>query len=196
MRARERLDAGQYDEAVKVCEETYSETRTLPSLSMLAWAYYLAGRLGDAEISQRRWLASAKVEPGTRMAEFARGLARLGLYLLAREKWAEAEASLRECLALASPEAWTTFEARALLGRALLGQKKHDEAKPHLLRGYEGMKQQEAAIPPREKARLAETVDGLIELYTALEKPDEVKKWQAERANYTRKDEPKKSDKK
>jgi len=32
--------------------------------------------------------------------------------------------------------------------------------------------------------RLPEVVDRLIELYTATEKPDEVKKWQPERATY------------
>jgi serine/threonine protein kinase len=170
MRARKRLDAGQYDEAVKVCEELYSETRTLPSLSMLAWMYYLAGRLADAERAQRQWLASAKGEDGAGSADFVRGLARLGLYLLAREKWAEAEASLRECLALAgetSPEAWTTFDAKSKIGAALLGQKKYADAEPLLLAGYNGLKKREKSIPPQGRPRLAEAADRLIELYTA-----------------------------
>ena len=45
------------------------------------------------------------------------------------------------------PEGLPTFYARSLLGRALLGQKKHAEAEPLLLQGYEGVKQRAARIP-------------------------------------------------
>jgi hypothetical protein len=57
-------------------------------------------------------------------------------------------------------------------------------AEPLLLAGYEGMKQREKTIPPRSQVRLSEALDPLIELSTAMNKPDEVKKWQAERAKY------------
>ena len=53
-----------------------------------------------------------------------------------------------------------------------------------LLAGYKGMKQRETAIPEQGKIRLPEALDRLIELYTATDKPDEVQKWQAERARY------------
>ena len=46
------------------------------------------------------------------------------------------------------------------------------------------MKQREAMIPEQAKVRLPEALDRLIDLYTATNKPDEVKKWQAERAKY------------
>ena len=52
------------------------------------------------------------------------------------------------------------------------------------LKGYEGMKQREKTIPPQGQTRLPEALDRLIDLYTATNKPDEVKKWQAERAKY------------
>jgi eukaryotic-like serine/threonine-protein kinase len=51
-------------------------------------------------------------------------------------------------------------------------------------KGYEGMKQREKTIPPIGKVRTPEALDRLIELSTATNKPDEVKKWQAERAKY------------
>jgi hypothetical protein len=44
------------------------------------------------------------------------------------------------------------------------------------------MKEREKAIPPQGRVRLSEAVDRLIELYIATNKPDEVKKWRAERA--------------
>ena len=46
------------------------------------------------------------------------------------------------------------------------------------------MKQREKTIPPQGSIRLPEALDRLIELSTATNKPDEVKKWQAERAKY------------
>lgn len=82
------------------------------------------------------------------------------------------------------PDAWTKFNTQSLLGGALLGQQKHAEAEPPLLAGYEGLTQREKSIPPQASARLPEAVERLIELYTATNKPDEVKWWQTERAKY------------
>jgi hypothetical protein len=101
--------------------------------------------------------------------------------------FAQAEPLLRECLAIsakAEPDAWTTFNTRSLLGAALLGQKKLDEAKPLLRDGYDGLKARAKLIPQSSAARLPEAVDRLIELYTATNQPDEVEKWRAERAKY------------
>jgi len=55
---------------------------------------------------------------------------------------------------------------------------------PPLLAGYEGMKQREKTILEQGKVRIPEAIERLIEFYTATNKPDEVKKWQAERAKY------------
>ena len=84
------------------------------------------------------------------------------------------------------PDAWTTFNTQSMLGGALLGQKKSADAEPLLVKGYEGMKQREKTIPnvPQTATRLPDALDRLIELYTATNKPDEAKKWQAERAKY------------
>jgi hypothetical protein len=57
--------------------------------------------------------------------------------------------------------------------------------RPLPLAGYEGLKQREKTIPPQDKIRLPEAIDRLIELYTATNRPDEAKKWQAERAKDT-----------
>ncbi len=102
----------------------------------------------------------------------------------------EAEPLLRDCLTIREktrPDAWTTFNARRLLGSALLGQKKYADAEPLILKGYEGMKEREKSIPKSGGAnkRISQALDGLIELYTATNKPEEVKKWQAERAKYS-----------
>jgi tetratricopeptide (TPR) repeat protein len=97
---------------------------------------------------------------------------------------------LRRCLTRrqqATPNAWQTFNTQSMLGGALLDQKKYAEAEPLLLKGYEGMKTREKTIPKQGGAelRMPETLDRLIELYTAINKPDEAKKWRAERAKYS-----------
>ncbi len=97
---------------------------------------------------------------------------------------------LRECLnrrQRTSLASWRASHTRSLLGEALVGQKKYAEAEPLLVAGYEGMKGRAVTIPDDRKARLPEAVDRLIELYTAMNKPDEVKKWRAERAKYAQK---------
>jgi hypothetical protein len=73
-----------------------------------------------------------------------------------------------------------------LVGGARLGQKNYAEAEPLLLKGYEGMQFREKTIPQQGggELRVPEALDRLIELYTALNRPDEAKKWQAEREKY------------
>src|SRR5262249_13447654 len=93
----------------------------------------------------------------------------------------------RECLAIrekTQPDVWSTFNTKSMLGGALLGQKKHAEAEPLLLAGYEGMKRRQKTIPTQARVRLAEGLDRLIELYIATNQPDEVKKRRDERAKY------------
>jgi hypothetical protein len=109
------------------------------------------------------------------------------LSLLQQKKWTEAEPFVRESVAIREqkePDDWRTFNTQSMLGGVLVGQKKYAEAEPLLLKGYEGMKEREKTIPPQGRSRLAEAIDRLIELYSAANKTDEVKKWRAERAKY------------
>jgi tetratricopeptide (TPR) repeat protein len=59
----------------------------------------------------------------------------------------------------------------------LLGQKKYAEAEPLLVKGYEGMKQLEKSMDPRQKRRLREAVERLAQLHEAIDKKDEAAKW-------------------
>jgi WD40 repeat protein/serine/threonine protein kinase len=139
-------------------------------------AALLQGQLTEA------WKALSKDDPN-----LAALLAQIGRACLEQEQWAEAEPFLGECLAIREkiqPDAWATFNTQSSLGESLLGQKKYAEAEALLLKGYEGMKAREATIPPLAIFRLPETCERLIDLYTATNRPDDVKKWQAERAIY------------
>ena len=114
-------------------------------------------------------------------------LAKWSSSLLGAKAYPEAEPVLREALAIrekSQPDAWTTFNTQSMLGGALFGQKKYADAEPLLLKGYEGLKARETTIPEQGKVRLPEALDRLIELYTATNKPDDAKKWRAERAKY------------
>jgi hypothetical protein len=71
-----------------------------------------------------------------------------------------------------------------MLGAALVGQKKFADAEPLLLKGYQGMKEREKDMTPNDAMRIPEALNRLIELYTALEKSDEVNKYKALLAEY------------
>jgi serine/threonine protein kinase len=106
----------------------------------------------------------------------------LSLILLTLSKFAEAEPLLRECLSIreeSQPDAWTTFNTKSMLGGALLGQKKYDEAEPLLLDGFRGMKEREAAIPPRAATRLPQAAQRLVDLYTARGDDAKTAEWRA-----------------
>jgi serine/threonine protein kinase len=142
---------------------------------------YAADRQFDkAEAWARRWLA--QTEPQS--PAYAAALVSLGSALLGQEKWAEAEKTLTECLALREkqqPDAWYTFSTMSRLGGALVGQKKYAEAEPLLLKGYEGVKARADQIPPPYKqVNLSQALDRLVQLYEALGKPDEAARWRKE----------------
>jgi hypothetical protein len=146
-----------------------------------------AGEYAKLAHLQEEQLAEARRTLPKDSLQLASPLDQLGLSLLQQKKWIEADPHLRESLAIREkkePDNWRTFNTTSLFGGALLGQKTYGEAEPLLLKGYDGMKRREKTIPPESRVRLSEALDRLIDFYTVTNKPDEVKKWQAERARY------------
>jgi hypothetical protein len=113
-------------------------------------------------------------------------LATISLNLLQQKKWTEAETVLREVLAIrerTAPDDWNTFNAKSMLGGALLGQEKYADAEPLLRAGYDGMKLRAGKIPTAaRRPRLAEALDRLIELAEATNRPDDARMWNDEKA--------------
>ncbi len=187
---------GKIDLALPLHEETLKLSKaklgpdhpdTLTSMNNLASAYQAAGKLDLAIPLFEEALKLRKAKLGRDHPDTIGTMAYLGLLLIEKRLFAEAEPLLRECLAIrekTKPDAWTTFNAKRMLGSALLGQKKYADAEPLLLKGYEGMKEREKSIPAQSRTRIPEALDALIELYTATSNSEEVKKWQAERAKY------------
>ncbi len=188
--------AGKLDLAIPLDEETLKLRKakigpdhpdTLTTMNNLALAYTSAGKLDLAVplYEETLKLRTAKLGPDHRQT--LETMASLGRSLMKIQAFTRAEQMLRNCLAAREkvrPDGWQTFDAKSLLGGALLGQKKYADAEPYLRQGYEGMKQREKMIPIPKASVLPDALDRLIELATATNRPDEVKKWQAERAKY------------
>jgi non-specific serine/threonine protein kinase/serine/threonine-protein kinase len=139
-----------------------------------------------AERWRRAWMEHVREKDGAESPAYASELAGLGLNLLRQRRWTEAESVLDDALKLQrtqAPEAWTTFNTMSLLGAALAGHNKHAEAEPLLLKGYQGMKVRLKSMPPESKVRLPESAHRLVELYRAMKKDDEARKWQQTLAN-------------
>ena len=147
---------------------------TLKTVNGLAMAYQSAGLMLVAEAENPSIVMKDD-------GELAGLLAVIGHKLLQHEQFPTAETCLRVSLKLAEkvwPDDWGVFNTKSMLGGALAGQKKFQEAEPLLVEGYEGMKEREANIPPAAKTRLAEAIRRLVDLYTAWDRPEEVAKWQ------------------
>ena len=132
----------------------------------------------------RELAAFWREQAGADSPQYAGALAALGLNLLEQQKPADpgAPGLLRECLLIrekTEPDAWTTFHTQSLLGISLLGQKNYSAAEPLLLSGYAGMKEREGKLRSQGKARLTDSLDRLIQLYDAWDKPDQAAEWRA-----------------
>jgi tetratricopeptide (TPR) repeat protein len=140
-----------------------------------------ARQFGEAEAWRRKGLAVVKERFGADSELYAGQLGFLGRNLLRQQKWADAEAALRDSLAIRAqrePDDWRTFDTRSLLGGALLGQKKYAEAEPLLALGYEGLKRHRDQIRP--PGLLAAALERLVQLYAATGRPDKAAEYRQE----------------
>jgi serine/threonine protein kinase len=154
----------------------------------LAAAYETIRQYDRAEAPYRAVLTACRRKPEP--TALAGALAALGSNLLRQERYADAEALLRECLDIRKghqPANWQTSDARSALGASLLGQKHYAEAEPLLTEGYRGLKDVAATIPaPMRTQRLSEAVDRLVRLYEATGNQEQAAKWRQERETVTR----------
>jgi serine/threonine protein kinase len=122
---------------------------------------------------------------------YALTLDALGLNLLRQQKWAEAEAVLREDVAIRekikNPHTnLVAANARSMLGSSLVGQKKFAEAEPLLLQGYQGLKQMTNVAVFGWSARdvamplVKQAIERLVQLYEGWGKTDETARWRRE----------------
>jgi hypothetical protein len=152
----------------------------------LARAYIEAGRGAEAVPHFAGFIAVRRQQLGAGTPSLAWLLARISADLLDAGQPAAAEPYLRESLAIRDklePDLWTTFDTRALLGAALLGQGKGAEGVPLLEVGYHGLKARTAAIPAAlRRPSLARALDHLVRHAEEVGPPEAAARWRKERA--------------
>ncbi len=183
---------GRTPEALLLLEEAYQASKKYSLfgylIGTLTDAYIQAGRREDAVKLIVETAADAKSSMPPQSLELANTLASTCLGMIKLRMFVEAEALLRETLELRQklqPDRWNTFAVRAMLGVSLLGQERYEEAEPHLVEGYDGMKSREATIPPPGRIRVPESLDRLIELYTRTGKSEQAAKYRTLREAYS-----------
>lgn len=189
--------ARKLDRALPLYEQAFTLQRaklgpnhpaTLSSMASLAMAEKESGKLDAAATRMLALAELAKAQGGDESPRRLGAMAALGEIQLLRKAWTDAESILREVLAIREkiePNAWTTFNARSMLGAALLGQEQYDAAEPLLKSGFQGLKDHATDIPPQGRTFLGQAVDRLIALAEATNKPDDAARWRAEKAKLT-----------
>jgi tetratricopeptide (TPR) repeat protein len=133
------------------------------------------GKLAEAEGVFRHGLELGRRQLPKGDPGIAGMLARLGFLQLQSRNHAGAELTLRECQSIRSEkelDEWTTYNTMSLLGAALAGQGKHEEADLLLREGYEKMRP-----PAGDMSRKREALQRLIEHYETWGRPEEAAKW-------------------
>jgi serine/threonine protein kinase len=182
-------NAGQTPKAVALYKDVLSremrvlgpkDPATLATGSNLAYIYENHKRFADALPLQIQARESALQRYGPEDHNTIVAGAMIGRDRIMVHQYKEAEPVLREALAAeikTHPDTWQRYNMESLLGGALLGQKKYEEAEPLLISGYEGMKQREAKFPPVVKGWMMENGERVVELYKAWGKPQKAAEW-------------------
>jgi hypothetical protein len=182
----------QFEEAEKHLLKSYEDASHHPNIPRSWRAHYSLwlvdlyrdwGKSDDSERWKAQWRDDIRGETEslpTSPAERSVALLRLGQMLLDHDEFKAAEPLLRECLEIrerATPRHWATYDARSLLGAALLGQQRYEEAEPLLIAGYEGLiaRQREIGSANRQAPEIA--LQRVIQLYEQWNKSAEAERW-------------------
>jgi tetratricopeptide (TPR) repeat protein len=182
---------GRGDEAIALLEELVVTCKSklgpdhLETLNTLETLASTVRDLGDRERAGSLFLEALALKKQKFPADdpaIAHTLALLGWNCFRQNRYVEAETIQRECLAIRAkrePNSWQFFETHRAVGASLLGQKRYAEAEPHLVQGYEGMKQRELSVLRLNDraAKLTEGLEQLVQLYEEWGKPDEAARW-------------------
>jgi tetratricopeptide (TPR) repeat protein len=110
----------------------------------------------------------------------ASNLGWLGQNLLLQKRYDDATRALREAIAIFEkelPDDARRFFWMSTLGEVLCGQDKSADAEPLLVRGYEGMKRQEAVLHAIWRARLIYAAERVIRFYEITQRPEKAHQW-------------------
>jgi tetratricopeptide (TPR) repeat protein len=152
----------------------------LAGMYRLGSLYSDEGKYGEAESFFTKALKGQLRVLGEAHPDTLNSAIGLGHLQLREQKYAEAESTLRDALKgyeKAMPESWERYNCRSMLGGSLAGQKKYAEAEPHILSGYGGMIERQAAIPLESRRALSEAGERIMQLYENWKKPEKAAAW-------------------
>jgi hypothetical protein len=181
--------AGKHDLAVPLYEETLARRKatlgadhpdTLWSMHNLAGAYLDAGNCAAAEPLLVGWLDKQRSKQPADELLVAWNLNRLGGCRVALKKFAEAEAPLRDSLAIymqKQPKAVMRHDTASLLGAALAGQEKYAEAETLLVGSAKVFLGSAAKLSPANKKLAQAAVQRVSDFYAAQGNAQEAARW-------------------
>jgi len=185
----------QFEESLRVDRAVLSAGHPFTGMDVagLAEMYRLAGQLDasrkvlEAELKiESAWAAERRRVSGSA----PHMLGQLGLTLLAESRFAEAEARLRESLALYGtakvnplllllyPQPWI----KVALGNSLVGQSKFTEAEPVLLAAFDELTAHQREYAGDSARLMKDATDAVVALYNAWGKADALARWRTEKS--------------
>jgi tetratricopeptide (TPR) repeat protein len=180
---------GQLEEALPVFEKLLQAQRRHlgPDDERIQQTSFYVGELNNllgnhdvAEPYLEEFISYARQAPGG-VGQYGSALSHLAGIRRRQGSFIEAEELLRECLAIGSPEDWTSPNSKSLLGECLVNQGKFVEAEPILIAGFEGLLAREETIwDVLRPIRMTNSAQRLVTLYEKWDKPKEAAKWRKE----------------
>lgn len=182
-------DAGRLEEAIPLLERVAAK---VPPDSPLGWVRAqlrnTCARAKDKDRLRRMVeedLVRVRKELADDPVEQAFELGQIGMDWLIADEPAEAQPSLEESLRISRAQGeptWQSHVVESSLGQSLLGQGKSELALPHLLAGFEGLKQRQAEMPVGAQIYLIDAAQALIEYAESVGDEAQLKRWQEEKA--------------
>ncbi|MBI2815078.1 MAG: tetratricopeptide repeat protein [Opitutae bacterium] len=167
-----------WETAARVLGPEHATTRL--AQRNLGQVYKRQGKLSEAERTLREVLEiSERARDAT--PDFVLGCAiSLGETLISLGRHSDAESILRNALvrsAMSLSEMWQTSQARSVLGAALTGQQRFEEAEPLLLAGYRGLIKARHLIPPVEYSVIQDSGERVVRLFATQKLEAKIEEW-------------------
>jgi tetratricopeptide (TPR) repeat protein/tRNA A-37 threonylcarbamoyl transferase component Bud32 len=153
---------------------------TLESQIILASIFEDEGKYAEADPLFTRVIEVRQRVLGPKNPDTLDAIADLGELRIDQARYAEAEAMLRGCLDIQKqtmPSDYRRYLTETLLGASLAGGHKYVEAEPLLVGGYEGMKQNVAAVSDLKRQKMKKAGELVVNFYAAWNKPDKAAEW-------------------
>ena len=175
-----RVALGNYERAREIRKRLEESTASdlISSYGVSVWEHQNTGEETLSSLFEVTGLAILRLEPDS--SEVADVLAIQAWGYNQEGQFETAEAIARRCFEIRNellPNHWLPFHTRSLIGRALAGQGRYDEAERYLLEGFEGVFRYREQLGSEHGARIVECLYYLALLYRDWGKPNELQLW-------------------